>query len=108
MGILMRHPDVEVLAEAVGETQAALREQYGWVRLTDEEAAEAGRQAAAAEHASMFSLPSVDASSSDDLNAWTVPELHQLAEARNVPFKAHDTKAELIAAIEAGPTPTEA
>lgn len=104
MGILMRHPAVAVDAEAVDEAQAALRELYGWVRLTDDEADQARQAQTDAEHASVFGIEP----EADDLTDWTVPELRQLAEARNVPVKAHDTKAELIAAIEAGPNPTEA
>lgn len=104
MGILMRHPDVEVDAEAVNEDQAALRERYGWVRLTDDEAAQARQAEIDTERASVLGVEPVE----DDLTAKSAPELRELAEARNVPVKAHDTKAELIAAIEAGPTPTEA
>lgn len=114
MGIAMRHPDIADPIEAVDEAQAVYLEAKNWYRL-DADQVEADRLAAAVVQDSMIRGPAESAAEAvealeeiaaareaADLEALTNDELHALAAEHGVEVPARATKAELIAAIQAG------
>lgn len=87
MAIAMRHPDVEPLAYAVDDAQAAHMAVFGWERVDDV-------VAAAAE---------ITGEPVSDLEALTVAQLRTVANERGIDVPARATKAELISALEEAP-----
>lgn len=122
MGIWQRHAEVADPAEAVNEEQAEYREACGWTRMTDTEVADMFAAAKAIEDAAIVGTATEEATravadlveSIDDLIANSTAELEQLtndqlrdlAATHQIATTAHQTKAELIAAIQAGPPTT--
>lgn len=114
MGIAMSHPDLSALVFAVDETQAQYYEAKGFTRATPDEIAEAESAARAVEDAIIRGAAETpadavgaleelaSAAEAGDLEALTNDELHALAAEHRVEVPTRATKAELIAAIQAG------
>lgn len=117
MGIWQKHEGAGP-AEAVNEEQAAYRAECGWVRMTEQEVADMVAAAKAIEDAITLGTAATpaeaveqldvlaDADETAELQKLSNDQLRDLAATHQIATTAHQTKAELIAAIQAGPPNT--